>query len=42
MALDGVNKTCACCEKECKQFRQVTVVCCPNYIKVDGLANTEI
>ena len=34
MALDGVNKKCANCVKECKQWKQVTVIVCPNYVKV--------
>jgi hypothetical protein len=28
--LSGVNKRCSACEKDCKQWKQVTVVFCPN------------
>ena len=29
--LSGVNKKCASCTKDCKQYKQVTIVYCPNY-----------
>ena len=29
----GVNKRCAQCREECKQFKQVAIHCCPNYVK---------
>lgn len=29
MPLDGVNKLCAQCAKECKQWKRVKVVNCP-------------
>lgn len=32
MPLSGVNSKCKKCQKECKQWEQVTVVYCPNYV----------
>lgn len=29
--LSGISKVCGRCEKECKQWKQLTVVVCPNY-----------
>lgn len=29
--LDGTNKLCEQCKHSCKQFKQVTVVCCPKF-----------
>ena len=34
VGLSGVNRLCKTCTKRCKQFEQVTVVCCPNYKKL--------
>jgi hypothetical protein len=31
--LDGVNKLCAGCKEKCKQWKQITVIACPNYAK---------
>lgn len=31
MVLSGVNRLCAGCSKECKQWKQVTVIRCPFY-----------
>ena len=31
MPLDGVSKLCQKCEKDCKQFKQVKVISCPNF-----------
>ncbi len=31
MPLNGTNKFCEQCMKECKQWRQVVVVRCPNF-----------
>lgn len=33
MALDGVNKLCSDCKQECKQWKQITIIKCPNYVK---------
>jgi len=27
----GVNKRCNSCQKECKQYKQITIIVCPNY-----------
>lgn len=37
MGLDGVNKKCAGCIEDCKQFKQVTVVFCPKFAKVEEM-----
>lgn len=29
--LDGINKLCEQCTQECKQFKQLKVIYCPNY-----------
>ncbi|GEM_PF-5527130 len=29
--LSGVNKKCSGCQKECKQYKQVSIIMCPNY-----------
>lgn len=29
--LSGINKRCSGCRKKCKQFKQITIVECPNY-----------
>ena len=29
--LNGTNKLCQQCKKDCKQYAQITVVKCPNY-----------
>ena len=29
--LDGVNKICAQCQRECKQFAQMELVNCPKF-----------
>lgn len=34
MSLTGINRKCARCIKECKQWCEVTVVYCPNFIDV--------
>ena len=34
MPLDGVNKKCARCKQTCKQWRQVKVIICPNFVDV--------
>ncbi len=31
MALNCVNKLCKRCSKECKQWKQITVIRCPFY-----------
>lgn len=31
MPLTGTNRKCAHCIKECKQFKQITVVACPSW-----------
>ena len=31
MPLNGVNKLCAQCIHECKQWKQVLVISCPNF-----------
>jgi predicted amidophosphoribosyltransferase len=33
MPLSGVNKLCASCKGKCKQWKQITVVYCPNFAK---------
>lgn len=33
MPLDGVNKLCAQCTQKCKQWKQITVIRCPDYAK---------
>ena len=33
MSLDGINKKCAGCKQKCKQWKQITVLICPNYAK---------
>lgn len=33
MPLNGLNKLCYECSKNCKQFKQITVIHCPNYAK---------
>jgi len=33
--LSGVSKTCEKCSKECKQWKQIKVVICPNYKSVE-------
>lgn len=35
MALNGVNKLCKGCGKECKQYKQVKVIRCPYYQRKD-------
>lgn len=32
MPLDGTNKLCEKCTKSCKQFQQVIIFKCPNYV----------
>jgi len=34
MGFTGVNTKCAQCTKKCKQFKNVTVVYCPNFVSV--------
>ena len=29
--LSGVNKKCSSCKGECKQYKQITIIQCPNY-----------
>jgi len=29
---NGVNKVCAQCIKECKEFRQLKIEYCPNFV----------
>ena len=29
--MDGTNKVCAKCSKECKQFAQIVLVACPKF-----------
>jgi hypothetical protein len=31
MPFNGVNKRCAGCNQECKCWKQVSVIICPNY-----------
>ncbi len=30
--LNGVNKKCLQCTEECKQFAQISIISCPNFI----------
>ena len=32
--LEGVNKLCANCKNNCKQFKGVTVVKCPHFVSI--------
>jgi len=32
MPLRGVNSLCAQCLKTCKQWKEVVIVCCPNFV----------
>jgi len=34
MPLDGVNRKCARCKQNCKQWKQVKVLICPNFVDV--------
>jgi|GEM_PF-3843085 len=34
MGFSGTNKLCAQCSKECKQYANVKVVCCPTFRSV--------
>lgn len=43
MPLSGVNAVCRKCIQKCKQWEQITVVKCPNYVyngKLGGLPST--
>ena len=31
--LSGVNKKCTQCAEDCKQYKQVAIVYCPNYVE---------
>lgn len=32
--LNGVNKLCARCKEICKQFKQISIIHCPNHRKL--------
>jgi len=39
MPLDGVNKLCAKCMCECKQFSQITILKCPSFRSREKLSS---
>ncbi|GAF76412.1 unnamed protein product [marine sediment metagenome] len=40
--LSGVNKRCSACQSECKQYKQITIIACPNYEPKKDLNNQKV
>ena len=32
--LNGINNKCKTCNGECKQYKQIKVIYCPNYVNI--------